>query len=169
MSATIRLRTPGDIQQCARRLIEVHELDGYPVEGVAEPEAWLSPPGLVRSWVGELDGSIIGHVLVATPGPSDDAAALWTNQSQDRESNILVLARLFVGPAGRNHGVGEKLTRAVMAEAAECSVRLVLDVMEKDRAAIRLYERLGWQNIGATRHRFGDGRETAAQCYVAPH
>jgi ribosomal protein S18 acetylase RimI-like enzyme len=44
----------------------------------------------------------------------------------------------------------------------------VLDVMTKDTAAIRLYERLGWQKIGEASHHFGDGQRTAALCFVSP-
>ncbi len=38
--------------------------------------------------------------------------------------------------------------------------------MAKDRAAIRLYERLGWQHIGTTTHVFDGSEETPAHCYV---
>ncbi|EGG49614.1 putative acetyltransferase [Streptomyces griseoaurantiacus M045] len=44
----------------------------------------------------------------------------------------------------------------------------MLDVMAKDAAAIRLYERLGWRQIGETLHHFGDSRAIPAMCFVAP-
>lgn len=40
--------------------------------------------------------------------------------------------------------------------------------MTKDDAAIRLYERLGWQPIRTATHTFGDGQQTDAVCYVSP-
>lgn len=169
MPTEIRPRTPADIDECARLLVTVHARDGYPVEGVADPESWLSPAGLIRAWVGELSGSIVGHALITTPMPGDDDAAdLWMEQSGEPASRVAVAGRLFVGPSARNHGMGEELARAAMEYATDYGRRVVFDVMEKDRSAIRLYERLGCTNIGSVRHRFGDGQERAARCYVAP-
>jgi ribosomal protein S18 acetylase RimI-like enzyme len=45
----------------------------------------------------------------------------------------------------------------------------VLDVMAKDAAAIKLYERLGWTRIGTTDHAAGNGNLVPASCYVSPH
>ncbi len=165
-------RTPAvgsaPIKRVPDLLVQVHELDGYPVEGVADPIGWLRPATLVEAWAGELSGSIVGHALVTSPTESDDAAALWAKQSGQPASDALVFARLFVGPAGRRHGVGEQLVRAAMADAKEQARSLVLDVMDKNQAAIRLYERLGWQHIGTATHRFGEGQSITALCYVAP-
>ena len=47
-------------------------------------------------------------------------------------------------------------------------LRLVLDVMEKDAAALRLYERLGWRLIETTSHDSGRGEDVSAYCYVSP-
>jgi ribosomal protein S18 acetylase RimI-like enzyme len=40
--------------------------------------------------------------------------------------------------------------------------------MTKDTAAIRLYERLGWQHIGEVSHHFGADQQIPAVCYVWP-
>jgi len=58
--------------------------------------------------------------------------------------------------------------RAAMDYAKQNSLRLVLDVMTKDTAAIRLYERLDWQPIGEVSHHFGAGQQIPAVCYVWP-
>ena len=55
-----------------------------------------------------------------------------------------------------------------MSYGREHDLRLVLDVMAKDAAAMRLYERLGWRKIGETTHHFGNGESIPAVCYVAP-
>ena len=55
------------------------------------------------------------------------------------------------------HALGEQLVRTATDYAHQHSRRLVLDVMTKDTAPIRIYERLGWQRIGTTRH----GTDTA--------
>ena len=45
--------------------------------------------------------------------------------------------------------------------------RAVLDVMTKDQAARRTYERLGWQFLGVTVHEFAAG-QVPAEAYVSP-
>ena len=40
-TAVIRERQDSDIPALAAALVEVHQLDGYPVEGVDNPKAWL--------------------------------------------------------------------------------------------------------------------------------
>ncbi|MFC8044208.1 GNAT family N-acetyltransferase [Nocardia sp. NPDC057353] len=168
MTVTVRPRAGSDLDACARLLTEVHRTDGYPVEGVADPIAWLTPATATGAWVGAFDRVVVGHALVCTATDSDDAARLWIERTAEPLTRVLVFGRLFVGAEGRKRGVGERLVRTAMTYAAERNRRLVLDVMDKDAAAIRLYERLGWQHIGAVTHHFGAGRETGAQCYAAP-
>ena len=60
------------------------------------------------------------------------------------------------------------LPGAAQDYAHEHDLRLVLDVMTKDAAAIKLYERLGWRRIGQTEHDNGHGTTVPAYCYVAP-
>lgn len=168
MTVTVRSRAATDLDICAQLLTEVHRTDGYPVEGVADPIAWLTPATATAAWVGEIAGATAGHALVCAATTADDAPRLWFERTAEPPGQVLVFGRLFVGRAGRGRGVGERLVRTAMAYAGERDRRLVLDVMDKDAAAIRLYERLGWQHIGTLTHRFGEGRETGAQCYAAP-
>jgi ribosomal protein S18 acetylase RimI-like enzyme len=58
--------------------------------------------------------------------------------------------------------------KAAMSFGQTHDRRLVLDVMAKDAAAIRLYERLGWLGIGETMHHYGAGQTAHACCCVAP-
>ncbi len=58
---------------------------------------------------------------------------------------------------------------AATRHAEEENLRLVLDVMTKDVAAIRLYERLGWQRLGTTTHTYGEGQQTEAVCFASPN
>jgi hypothetical protein len=43
----------------------------------------------------------------------------------------------------------------------------VLDVLAKDAAAIRLYRRLGWTELGPVVHEFASGAVDAL-CFVSP-
>ena len=164
---TVRVRQSEDLEASTEALIKVHSTDGYPVEGVDDPQAWLMPTGLLRAWVGELDGKVVGHVLITTPQDGDAAAKAWANKGNPVE-RIAVLGRLFVLPEARRHSLGKQLVRATSAYADEQGLRLVLDVMEKDTAAIRLYERLGWRRIGMTLHDSGRGEDIPAYCYISP-
>ncbi|MEU9329496.1 GNAT family N-acetyltransferase [Streptomyces canus] len=165
--AIVRPFENADLASAAAALTEVHSTDGYPVEGVDHPEAWLRSDDVIAAWVGELDDAVVGHVAVMRPH-GEDAVSLWTQQSGDKEDRIAVLARLFVVKAARKHAVGERLTQAAMDYGRERGIRLVLDVMTKDTAAIRLYERLGWREIGRTSHRYGSDQSIDAVCFVAP-
>ncbi|MDX3747278.1 GNAT family N-acetyltransferase [Streptomyces sp. AK08-02] len=156
-----------DLASTASALIDVHTTDGYPVEGVDDPEAWLRSADVIAAWVGEGGGEIVGHVAIMRPS-GEDAVSAWMHQSDDSVDQIAVLARLFVVKAARKHAVGERLMQAAMDYGSEHGLRLVLDVMAKDAAAMRLYERLGWREIGRAPHHYGSGQKIDAVLYVAP-
>lgn len=166
-SPRIRPFEDTDTAGAARALVSVHTTDGYPVEGVGRPIAWIRSPDVLSAWVAEADGEIVGHVAVMR-SRGEDAVRLWQRWSGTDASTIAVLARLFVVREARGDSVGEHLTRTAMEYAQREKLRLVLDVMTKDTAAIRLYERLGWQKIGRADHRYGDDQRMAALCYVSP-
>jgi GNAT superfamily N-acetyltransferase len=156
-----------DLPGAADALVEVYRTDGYPVEGVADPIAWLKSDAVLASWVAEVDGAVVGHVAVMQ-GHGEAAVSLWVEQSGTGEANVAVLGRLFVVRAARSHSTGRRLMEAAMQFGRCEGVRLVLDVMTKDVAAIRLYKRLGWRKIGETVHQYGADQSTAAECYVSP-
>ncbi|MCP2330747.1 GNAT family N-acetyltransferase [Actinoalloteichus caeruleus] len=165
-SVNVRRRTDHDIPACSDVLVQVHATDGYPVEGVGDPVAWLTPPSLLAAWVAEVNGIVVGHVGVSRPA-GEAAVAMWGEHAAAASDSVAVLGRLFVLSRARSHSLGERLTRAAMAHAVELGRRLVLDVMEKDRAAIALYERLGWRRIGSTTHALEESG-VPAYCYVSP-
>lgn len=165
---TIRERTTADLPAAAAALVEVHRSDGYPVEGVDDPIAWLDGATLRHAWIAELHGRIVGHVSISEPQPDDAAAYMWTATPDGAHDAVAVLGRLFVVTEARRQATGEHLMRAAQHYARGHDLRLVLDVMAKDAAAIKLYERLGWRRIGQTEHDNGHGTTVPAYCYVAP-
>ncbi|MER7576503.1 GNAT family N-acetyltransferase [Streptomyces sp. NPDC126514] len=164
---TIRPFTDDDLAGAAAALVEVHDTDGYPVEGVDDPEAWIKSADVLDAWVAVRDGRIVGHVAVMKP-QGEAAADLWVQQSGDDVDHVGVLARLFVVQSARKQATGRRLMEAAVSHARAHRLRLVLDVMVKDASAIRLYERLGWRKIGETNHHFGSGETIPAVCYVSP-
>lgn len=150
---TVRPRRAADLPGAVAALVSVHASDGYPVEGVSDPAAWLRPRGEVAAFVAEADGRVAGHAaVVADPGTAGQA----------------VLVRLFVVREARGMRLGEELVRSAEAYAREHGLRLVLDVLTKDTAAIRLYERLGWSRTGAGLHAYGAGLRADVLHYAAP-
>ncbi|MFE7383479.1 GNAT family N-acetyltransferase [Streptomyces zhihengii] len=164
---TIRPFTDEDLAGAAAALVEVHHTDGYPVEGVDDPEAWIKSEDVLAAWVAEDGGRIVGHVAVMKP-QGEAAVELWIKRSGDSVDHVGVLARLFVVRSARKKAAGRRLMEAAVSHARAHGLRLVLDVMVKDASAIRLYERLGWRKIGETVHHFGSGETIPAVCYVSP-
>lgn len=164
----VRNRSAADLETCGEILRRVHEHDGYPVEGVADTDAWLNPPTLTNAWVATLDNTIVGHALLTSPTNDDAAARIWHEHSGVPLAAITVFGRLFVDPTVRGHHAGSHLMKAALQYATTLHQTTVLDVMEKDDAAIHLYERAGWRPIGEARHTFGANQSVRALCYVAP-
>ena len=61
---------------------------------------------------------------------------------------IAVVARLLVDPAVRRRGIGEMLLAEATRYIASLGRAPVLDVVESARAAVSLYRRVGWRQIG---------------------
>jgi GNAT superfamily N-acetyltransferase len=149
-------------------LVRVHAADGYPVEGVADPRAWLEPPRELASWTAEVDGRPIEHISLVAADASDDAAAVWRTSSRGELSTIALPVHLFVDPEHRGRGAASGLMLAAHTYATDHVRLMVFDVMQKDRTAIRLYEMMGCEQIGTTEHDAGDGSSHPAVVYVAP-
>ncbi len=114
---------------------------------------WLAPPPrevLERYWqgvllvperelfVGRLDGTIAGSAQLVR--------AARNNEAQAHSAQITTN---FVAPWARGHGMARELTLAVEAAArAEGFHMLSLDVLATQKAAIQLYESLGYRRWG---------------------
>ncbi|MFE3452151.1 GNAT family N-acetyltransferase [Nonomuraea sp. NPDC059194] len=151
----IRTRRPGDLAGCVAALRAVHERDGYPLAWPADPEEWLTPDGLIRAWVAEDDGVIIGHAALRGADPELPEADAC-------------LARLFVAPHARGRGDAARLLAAVEREGDGLGLRLGLDVADSGRGAIAFYERAGWRRIASGRAGWldADGRPALVHHYL---
>jgi len=164
----VRRRRQADLAALADVLVRVHARDGYPVEGVDNPEAWIAPPAEFAAWVAVYEGESIGHVALARAHETDDAAILWQRTTGGDVIQLAILARLFVDPGHRNLGAGALLMGAAHRFAAEHRLAVALDVMLKDRSAIRLYEKLGYQLLGTIAHEHSDDKTEPAAVYSLP-
>ena len=90
-----------------------------------------------------------GRLLLAM----DRAQAVGCVALRKLENNICEMKRLYVRPAFRRQGVGHQLTEAVIVAAREIEYgRMRLDTLASMKAAIGLYESLGFQKIAAYYH-----------------
>ncbi|MEV5607638.1 GNAT family N-acetyltransferase [Streptomyces sp. NPDC052225] len=157
----VRARRRDDMAACADALARVHAEDGYPTNWPADPAGWLRVDGMTAAWVAEAGERIVGHVALSAPGAGDVAPALTTGSAT-------VVGRLFVAPEARGRRVGAALLARAAREAARLGTRAVLDVVTTDAAAVALYERLGWEFLGAGQQAWGPDELVAVRCYAAP-
>jgi ribosomal protein S18 acetylase RimI-like enzyme len=127
---------PADIES-VRRLFEEYARElaidlcfqGFAAECASLPGAYAPPRG--RLLLAEADGQGVGCVALR---PLDAATA--------------EMKRLYVRPAWRATGLGRRLATTVIAEAAALGYeRLRLDTLPSMRAAIAMYQRLGFREI----------------------
>lgn len=168
MRATTRPRSDEDIPALAAALVRVHAQDGYPVEGIDDPAAWLLHPRELHRWTAEVAGTPIGQIALTQAAPDDDAARIWQERTGESVTGLAIPVRLFVAPDHRRSGAGRLLMRTAVDSARARGLVVAFDVMLKDEAAIRLYQRLGAQHLANLTHHYGDGLEEPAAVYVVP-
>ncbi|WP_280255186.1 GNAT family N-acetyltransferase [Nocardia wallacei] len=168
MNPAVRPRERADLTELAKALVRVHAQDGYPVEGVSDPQAWLTPPHELAAWTALIDDQPIGHIALTQASEGDDAANLWQQTTGRSLTELAILIRLFVHPDHRNSGAGTLLMTTAYEYATAHGLAIAFDVMLKDRNAIRLYEKMGCQRIGTVTHTHSGDQAEPAAVYVAP-
>jgi ribosomal protein S18 acetylase RimI-like enzyme len=113
-----------------------------------EDRAALS--ALVRARGEEDLGVYVGLDPEAEPvwGAFDGGRLVGVARAGVRLPRIWVLGGVFVEPDRRGRGVGQELVAAVVREAERSGARAGLYVREDPPTALRLYERLGFREIG---------------------
>ena len=147
----------------------VHAHDGYPTYWPADPERFAAGDRTLAAWVAEDDGEIVGQSVLA----GADVAHLWAPWSEAAgvpAERIGVIARFYVAPGLRGHGIGAQLFDAAHDEARRRGLAPVLDVATSNADGIAFYERRGWRRVGeATLHlRDPPGATLAMLLYVGP-
>lgn len=154
----IRPTIADDLDALADVLVQVHAVDGYPVEGVEAPRTWVELNDPIGQWTALLGQRVVGHIAVLHPDAGDGAPHLLAEQSKIALAEIGVVARLFVSPTFRGQAIGRDLLDAAEAGACNSGFHLVLDVMTKDTAAIKLYKSRGWRILGEIEHLGAEGQ-----------
>jgi GNAT superfamily N-acetyltransferase len=166
MAVEVRPRKPTDLVRCVELLAEVHAADGYPAIWPSDPGRWLTPSRLLGAWVAGPADALTGHVglsgVVSVP-----SAELWVASTGLGLDRLGAVRQLFVSPSARRQGTGERLLAIACAEARRRGLHPVLDVIDRNRAAMALYEQLGWRIAGSLEVELA-GRPELLVCYVAP-
>ena len=131
----------------------------------------MVPPRQRRGWVAVVRrpgrAEIVGHVAI-DPSASDPAIGVASETTGLPVDSLAVIARTFVVPNQRRRGLGSALLATAVESARAEGLRAVLNVLESDRAAIALYEHLGWRRTGwlmlVPRH----GEPLPSYVYVSP-
>jgi GNAT superfamily N-acetyltransferase len=155
----LAVRRTGDLDACVATLAAVHAADGYPARWPAEPGRWLTPRNLLSAWVAWRADEVVGHVCLCR-AEEGESAAIWSAATGVPVELLGAVSRLFVVPAARRRGLGERLLAAACEKARRLSRHPVLEVLEGDHAAMALYERLGWRRAGPL--------DAELRWYVAP-
>lgn len=150
-SVEIRRRRDSDVPALIEVLEDVYSTDGYPVEGTSTAAAFLSPQGIVQSWVAIQAGIVVGHIAIITGAQGcRPAVRAWVDlpDSKGDIEHTVVVARFFIRKHARNQGLGRKLVEHTCEWAQTNNMKIVMNVIDKDVGAMRLYEKLGFRRIG---------------------
>lgn len=137
----VRAAAPAEYDKIGALTVAAYEADDLLVVSPEYRDELADAAG--RAAQGELlvavdeAGELLGSVTVAPPG---------TELAEISREDELEFRMLATTPSARGRGVGEALTRAVLARAAERGARrVVLSSLDKMTTAHRLYERLGFR------------------------
>ena len=140
------------------RLFEPDDFDElYAIEEIC----FLPPERFSRRYVRELTSSPSAITWIAEEQGRARGFAIveWADQI----SGVMAyIATIEVLPEFRGKGIGAELLRRLEGSAnAEHAIAIWLHVDEENRAAIALYERLGYQNTGRAEHYYARNRPAA--------
>lgn len=124
------------------------------------------PVGLVTAFPGRMYGSLAlgtGVVLARAAGARHASDLARRGRILQRllapiRRQVLYVSALAVLPDQRGRGIGTALIQRVLAGAERLGLGVALDAGVEDEAALRLYERLGFQRVDTRRTTQADRR-----------
>ncbi|NLP18092.1 MAG: ribosomal protein S18-alanine N-acetyltransferase [Firmicutes bacterium] len=126
-------------------------------EIVALEKICFSNPWTYEGYRFELEDNKLAQYLVALKDERVVAyGGMWLILGEAHVTN------LAVHPDYRRRGLGEVLMRCLMARAYGAGARCItLEVRQSNRAAQKLYEKLGFKGVGYRRGYYSDNQEDA--------
>jgi GNAT superfamily N-acetyltransferase len=144
----VRERHDNDFDQLVAVAARVRAVDQYPIilpDG--DFNRFLTRPKPLAAWVAVRDERLVGHVALnaETSRPVMELVAGLTT-----ELPPVYVARLLVDPGARREGVGRTLLEHARRAAVDSGHSPLLDVVDTPdtTAAISLYRRDGWEEVG---------------------
>jgi GNAT superfamily N-acetyltransferase len=166
-SVTIRPRAPSDVPTLIEILTDVWNLTKYPVDGPPSFPSRFQCTKALHSIVALYNGKPVGHAeLQDASGLNPLVVEPLTSYAP--LSSYAALVSLFVDPAMQGKGIGARLVKEAMVWARVQGKRLVLVVLDKDTAAIRMYEKMGWERGIEYTYESSLGVKYTAFSYVMP-
>jgi ribosomal protein S18 acetylase RimI-like enzyme len=148
----IRRRRDSDLPGCLELLTRVHESDGYP-RTWPKDITWIAPERESAAWVCVAQSDIAGHISLQRLH-DDEMSQLWCAAAGCAPSELVAVSRLFVDPSYRHRHCGRLLMDEAVSHANQSGLRAVLAVAPHNRAAIDLYVRMGFSQVGVVDTRF---------------
>jgi GNAT superfamily N-acetyltransferase len=156
----VRQRQDRDLDQLVRVAARVQAVDGYPgflPDG--DLVRFLTRPPPVAAWVAVHDDDlVVGHVALCdrTAGPVMQLAA-----ELEPDERPVFVTRLLVDPGVRRLGYGGRLLERARRAAVALDRAPFLDVVETPGAlaALSLYRRDAWEEVGRVPCPVADGRD----------
>ncbi|MBU0731961.1 GNAT family N-acetyltransferase [Patescibacteria group bacterium] len=111
-----------------------------------DPEGKPTNKNKIKATFRELFSSDSGGIMVMTVDKKIVGYAILVNYwSHEYGGNILHIDELFIAPAFRGHGIGSKLIQFLKREKFYDAVAIMLEVTPINKAAERLYRRMGFR------------------------
>lgn len=157
---TIRPRRPADVPHLARALLEQQPTSGYPHRNpLPHPaEQFILRSGVLAAWVADVDGRPVGHIAISTPPDSQtvasgdaDVVRRWMEAHHRPSDGLGEVGIFFTALSAWGTGAGTALLETAVAALRERGLAPCLDVTPTSTAAMRLYRRTGWQDVGRVR------------------
>ncbi len=116
--------------------------------------------GVDTFFVAKHEGQLIGYVQFGKCNPSTE---FGTSFEQANAQTDYELKRLYVLREYQNQNIGSQLMNAALEHPLmKNAPRIFLDVWEHNHGAHRLYQRFGFQVVGARKFEVASGGETSA-------
>lgn len=167
LTSSIRRRRDTDLPSCVTALARVFETSGYPEIWPADPAGFLSPPDVLGAWVAVEGDAVLGHVLLRD---GKDERAEFADARVDLPDELASVSRLFTVPAARGRGLAGRLMSACVEAAGAMGREVILSVVEHEKSAAGMYERMGWRYLTSRpgRWRLADGGLPTLRYYRQP-
>lgn len=117
------------------------------------------PERFSRRYMRELTNALDAATWIATEPSGSMAGFAIVEWVQQTSGTVAYIATIEVLPAFRGRGIGAELMRRLEGSAnAERAILIWLHVDSENAPAMRLYERLGYENWGRADHYYARNR-----------